>query len=77
MLREVEIRQFPSSKQASSLTNSEVHLFPLPVLPYPDFPVGGRLTFFVEQWEELTDNKWILSTFGNGFKILFKSLPLL
>ena len=49
-------KQFPSSKQASSLTNSEVHLFPLPVLTRPDIPVGGRLTHFVEQWEELTDN---------------------
>ena len=41
--------------------NSEVQPFPLPVLPRPDIPVGGRLAHFVEQWEELTDNKWVLS----------------
>ena len=65
--------QKPSSKQASSSTNSEVHLFPLPVVPRPDIPVGGRLTHFVEQWEELTDKKWILSIFPNRFKILLVS----
>ena len=35
--------------------------FPLPVMPRPDIPVGGRLAPFVEQWEELTDNKWVHS----------------
>ena len=62
MLREVEIRNSspPLSKPHPSQT-SEVQLFPLPVLPRPDIPVGGRLAHFVEQWEELTDNKWILS----------------
>ena len=54
MLREVEIGQFPSSKQASSLTNSEVYLFPLPVVLRSDFPVGRRFTQFVEQRQELT-----------------------
>ena len=37
--------------------NSEVHFFPLPVLPPPDISVGGMLAHFVEQREELTDNK--------------------
>ena len=55
--------------------NSEVETFPLPVLPRPDIPVGGRLAHFVEQWEELTDNKWVLSIVRNGFKIPFKSVP--
>ena len=32
---------------------------------------------FVEQWVEMTDKKWILSTLRNGFKIIFESLPLL
>ena len=43
MLREVEIRQFPSSKQASSLTNSEVHLFPLPVLLHTRLSSGRKI----------------------------------
>ena len=55
--------------------NSEVQPFPLPVLPRPDIPVGGWLAHFVEQWEELTDNKWALSIARNGFKIPFKSVP--
>ena len=54
--------------------NSEVQPFPLPVLPCPDIPVGGRLAHFVEQWEELTDNKWVLSIVRNGFEIPFKSV---
>ena len=29
----------------------------------------------MEQWEELTDNKWVLSIVRNGFKIPFKSVP--
>ena len=41
--------------------SSESQPFPLPVLPRPDIPVGGRLALFVGQWEKLTDNKWVLS----------------
>ena len=55
--------------------NIDVQPFPLPVLPRPDIPVGGRLAHFVEQWEELTDNKWVLSIVQNGFKIPSKSVP--
>ena len=29
----------------------------------------------MEQWEELTDSKWVLSIVRNGFKIPFKSVP--
>ena len=41
--------------------SSESQPFQLPVLPRPDIPVGGRLARFMEQWEKLTDNKWVLS----------------
>ena len=37
--------------------SSESQPFPLPVLPCPDIPVGGRLAYFVEKWGELTQNK--------------------
>ena len=78
MLREVEIRNSsPPLSRPHPQQNSEVQLFPLPVLPRPDIPVGGRLAHFVEQWEELTDNKWILSIVRNWFKIPFKPVPLL
>ena len=33
------------------------------------------MAHFVEQWEELIDNKWVLSIISNGFKIPFKSVP--
>ena len=67
MLREVEIRNSsPPLSKPHPLQNSEVQLFPLPVLPRPDIPVGGRLAYFVEQWEELTYNKWVLSSFEMG-----------
>ena len=48
--------------------SSESHPFPLPILPRSDIPVGGRLIHFVEQWGELTQNKWALSIARDGFK---------
>ena len=47
--------------------SSESQPFPLPVLP--------RLAHFVEQWGELTHNKWVLSIIRDGFRIPFKSTP--
>ena len=77
MLREVEIRNSSPPLSKPHPQNSEVQPFLLPFLPCPDIPVGGRLAHFVEQWEELTDNKWVLSIVQNGFKIPFSSvLPL-
>ena len=49
--------------------------FPLPILPRPDIPVGGRLVHFVEQWGELTHNKCVLSIVQEGFRIPLKSTP--
>ena len=78
MLREVEIRiSSPPLSKPHPPQNSEVQPFPLPVLPHPDIPVGGRLAHFVGQLKELTDSKWVLSIIQNGFKIPFKSVPLL
>ena len=76
MRREARIKSSSTPLSKPHLPqNSEVQPFPLPVLPCPDIPVGGRLAHFVEQWEELTDNKWVLSIVRNGFKIPFKSVP--
>ena len=55
------VRQFPSSKFPFPPQSSESQPFPLPVLPRPDFPVEGRLAHFEEQWEDFTDDKWVLS----------------
>ena len=77
MLRVAEIRNSspPPLSKPHPPQNSEVQPFPMPVLPFPDLPVGGRLAHFVEQQEELTDNKWVLPIVRNGFKIPFKSVP--
>ena len=76
MLIEVEIRNSsPPLSKPHPPQNSEDQPFPLPVLPRPDIPVGGRLAHFVEQWEELTINKWVLSNVRKGFSIPFKSVP--
>ena len=40
-----------------------------------DIPVGGRLAHFMEKWEEITDNKWVLSTVRHGFRIPFSKIP--
>ena len=57
--------------------SSESQPFPLPILPCPDIPIGGRLSHFVEQSGELTNNKWVLSIVRDGFRLPFKStLPL-
>ena len=55
--------------------SSEIQPFLLHVLPRPDIPVGGRLAHFVEQWETLTDNKWVLSIIRNDFRIPFRLAP--
>ena len=74
MLREVEIgNSSPPLSKPQLPQNSEIQPFPLPVLPRPDIPKGGRLAYFMEQWEELTDNKWVLFIIRNRFKIPFNS----
>ena len=37
--------------------------------------MGGRLAHFVEHWEKLTDNKWVLSVVRNSFRIPFRLIP--
>ena len=76
MLRGVEIQSSsPPLSKPHLPQRSENQPFPLSVLPHPDIPMGGRLAHFVDQWEELTDNKWVLSIVQNCFKIPFKSIP--
>ena len=37
--------------------------------------MGGRLAHLAEKWEEITDNKWVLSIVRNGFRIPFIKIP--
>lgn len=57
------------------LVNNDSPPFPLPDLPLPEVPVGGRLAHFVHQWLRITDNKWVLSIIQEGYKIPFLSHP--
>ena len=56
----------PQSLKANSSTAS---------LAKSGYSSGGRLAHFVEQWEKLTDNKWVLSIVRNGFRIPFRLIP--
>ena len=68
-------KQFPSSKQASSSTKFWSPTLSTAGPATSRCSSGRRLAHFVEQWEELTNNKWVLSIDRNGFKIPFKSVP--
>ncbi len=53
---------------------------PLPTLPHPPLPqvpVGGRLAHFVDKWEEITDDTYVLSIVRKGYVIPFHTPPTL
>ena len=45
------------------------------MMMFPHLPVGGRLKFFIDQWEMITDDRWVLSTIKNGLKLEFTQIP--
>ena len=46
-------------------------------LPEPDLPVGGRLSYFLPAWKEITQDKWTLSVVSKGLDIpLMREPPL-
>ena len=66
---------YPPLNKPHPPQSSESQPFPMPILPHPDIPVGGRLAHFVEQWGELTNNKWVLSIVRDRFRMSFRSIP--
>ena len=50
------------------------NLPPLP-LPHPQIPVGGRLAHFALNWQNITNDQWVLSLIKNGYQIPFKEQP--
>ena len=50
------------------------NLPPLP-LPQPQIPVGGRLAHFALNWQNITNDQWVLSLIKNGYQIPFKEQP--
>ena len=65
----------PPVKEPPPLRNTEVQS-PLP-LPLPNIPVGGRLAHFAQNWAKITDDEWVLSLVGKGYRIPFLKRPIL
>jgi hypothetical protein len=40
-----------------------------------EIPVGGRLRFFLENWNKITDDQWVLSIIQEGYKLEFIEKP--
>ena len=38
-------------------------------------PVGGRLKKFVNRWEKITNDNWVLETLNKGLKFEFEAYP--
>ena len=43
--------------------------------PLPHVPVGGRLAHFLDQWQLITSDKWVLSVLRRGLELEFKEFP--
>ena len=41
----------------------------------PQIPVRGHLRFFLENWEKITDDQWVLSVVEEGYKLEFIKCP--
>lgn len=41
----------------------------------PHIPVGGRLQFYIQNWERITDDQWVLNTLKEGLKLEFLQIP--
>lgn len=41
----------------------------------PNIPVGGRLTYFLKEWEQITQDQWVLSVIKEGYKLEFNQIP--
>lgn len=42
---------------------------------FPEIPVGGRLKYFVQEWEKITQDQWVLSVIRDGLKFEFTAKP--
>ena len=43
--------------------------------PAPWIPVGGRLKHFIERWQKVTNDSWVLKTVGEGVQIPYITFP--
>ena len=40
-----------------------------------EIPAGGRLSYFIDQWEKITDDQWVLSILKSGHLLEFRKVP--
>ena len=45
------------------------------IAKHPEIPVGGRLSLFLQEWEKITSDKWVLNTIKTGYKLEFLVKP--
>ena len=64
----------PLLEEGPPLPESVEEVTPLP-LPLPHIQVGGRLAHFAQNWQKVTNNKWVLSLVKTGYRIPFIERP--
>ena len=42
---------------------------------FPKIPIGGRLSHFLKEWEQITQDQCILSIIREGYKLEFLQKP--
>ena len=42
---------------------------------FPKIPIGSRLSHFLKEWEQITQDRWILSIIREGYKLEFLQKP--
>jgi len=42
---------------------------------FPKIPIGSRLSHFLKEWEQITQDQWILSIIREGYKLEFLQKP--
>ena len=82
-IKEIAKSNFEAQQQrflASTSIQSQSHSYKPPsqsrAFKIPKYPAKQTtLAHFAEKWEEITDNKWVLSIVRNGFRIPFIKIP--
>jgi hypothetical protein len=67
----VGVLLFGSPKRTTVDWNLKVSLY----LNQAEIPIGGRLRFFLENWNKITDDQWVLSIILEGYKLEFIQKP--
>ena len=66
-----DFSDIPSSDDSPEFQHTYPH-FPKPITSQP---VGGRLQYFADNWQQITDDYWVLQTVQNGLTWEFDSPP--